>query len=507
MKPLISIISIFIFLSCAAQAPATGGPKDVYGPELISVLPADASTHLKMNTKIIFEFDESVDPTSIKSSISIVGFEEFSVKSRRNKITIEPNSAWPENEVIEINMSRRIRDYQNNTMSQGHQFVFSRGASISAGSITGKLENYHPEKITNLLLFEWPLSDSSQVVKTVEADSEGAFEFLYLPSNKYIIFATEGRSIDPSLAIFQSRYGMIQSNYIPIDGDQNQNIHIYMDEPIQNKKIVSINQVNPQFGFINFSDGTEGEILFSDCENCIFDGDTLMLFYEVENRLEKYTIGPQSFLFEAKLDTISPTLLSKYWDDEGYSLQFSEPIQLSDSLNFESQIDSAWNSISFSIVDNRDIVLSISEDEKIRFWGPYITDLYNNQFQDSLVEMSVTKKTAPTVETISGGNVSGSISYKFMNEIVVKAESISSAKSTFVVSTNGKFEFNNLEPGKYVLKAFENKTEINSENYFSGVWNPYNAAATYAIYADTLDVRSRWDIEDVNFKIENFLQE
>jgi hypothetical protein len=94
-----------------------------------------------------------------------------------------------------------------------------------------------------------------------------------------------------------------------------------------------------------------------------------------------------------------------------------------------------------------------------------------------------------------------------MNEIVVEAKSITSAMSTFVISTDGKFELQNLEPGKYVLKAFENKNELSPEIYFSGAWNPYNTAATYGIYGDTLDVRSRWDIEGVNFEIKNFLQE
>ena len=89
----------------------------------------------------------------------------------------------------------------------------------------------------------------------------------------------------------------------------------------------------------------------------------------------------------------------------------------------------------------------------------------------------------------------------------MEAKSIITAESTFVTSDDGNFEFKNLEPGKYILKAFENKNKLNSEIYFSGLWNPYNTAATFAIYNDTLDVRSRWEIEDVNFKIQNFLQE
>ena len=60
MKSFISIISM-LFLSCAAQAPATGGPQDNTGPEIINVSPIDAMTHIDVDAKIIFEFDQNND--------------------------------------------------------------------------------------------------------------------------------------------------------------------------------------------------------------------------------------------------------------------------------------------------------------------------------------------------------------------------------------------------------------------------------------------------------------
>ena len=507
MKPLISIISILLFLSCAAQAPATGGPKDITGPSLTSVMPVDGSTYIAGDTKIIFEFDETVDPTSINSSISILGFDEYSVKSRQKKVVIEANVAWPENMLIEINMSRRIRDYQNNTMAKGYQFIFSTGGSIPEGSITGELDNYNPEKITYLLLFQWPLSEDSMAIKTIESDLDGQFEFLYLPSNKYIIFATESRSKNPSLAISKDRYGMIQNQYISIQGNQHQKIHIYMDEPIQRKKITSVNQVNPQFGLVKFNDDTESEISFSNCKNCTIIEDTLTISLDSENRLEHYSIESESFLFVEKLDTIPPILASKYWDGNKFKLHFSEPIQYSDSLNFETQIDSTWKTIAFNVIDDRDIHLSITEGNKIRFWGTHLSDLYNNKFQDSLVEISTLQKGFNEEKLVHGGVVKGKVDFSFINKITIEATNTISTESIFIHSNNGEFNFKNLEPGKYTLKAFEDKNEISSDIYFSGVWSSSKTAANYAIYADTLDVRSRWDIEGVNFKIKNLLQE
>ena len=163
MYPLILITSLF-FLSCAAQAPASGGPKDIKGPEIIMVSPIDRSTHIDIETKIIIEFNENIDPTSVQSSISILNFEAFTIKSRRNKVIIEPQTTWPQNKSIEVNISRRIRDFQKNIMARGYQFIFTTGESIPQGSIVGRLENYTLDKITKLLLFTWPISDSSIAV-------------------------------------------------------------------------------------------------------------------------------------------------------------------------------------------------------------------------------------------------------------------------------------------------------------------------------------------------------
>ena len=284
MRYIVSILFTLLILSCAAQGPATGGPKDIVGPQIISVSPIDSSTNIKVNTKIIFEFDEPVDPTSIKSSVSIINFDQFMIKTKRNKVIIQPYLSWPENEVIEINLSRRIRDYQNNNMNRGYQFIFTTGNDIPQSSIIGKLKNYDQNTITQLLLFSWPISDFSYIIKKVEADIEGKFEFLHLKSGKVVIFATEGKSTDPSLAISNNRYGMFQDDYIYVKEGQNINVQIYMDEPIDKKIISSINQINPKFGIINFSDGTFESIQLSDNKNCIINGDSLILSYEAKNR-------------------------------------------------------------------------------------------------------------------------------------------------------------------------------------------------------------------------------
>ena len=113
-------------------------------------------------------------------------------------------------------------------MNKGYQFIFSTGKRFTEGSIKGKLENFNPQKITQLLLFSYPITDTSKAIKITESDQEGNFEFLYLPADNYTIFATESRSKNPLQAIYKYRYGINQSRYIPIKNSQEQkNPYIY----------------------------------------------------------------------------------------------------------------------------------------------------------------------------------------------------------------------------------------------------------------------------------------
>ena len=212
-------------------------------------------------------------------------------------------------------------------------------------------------------------------------------------------------------------------------------------------------------------------------------------------------------MFEKSIDSVGPSLIESYWKDNRYKLYFSEPIQLSDSILFESQFDSSWNPVSFIFNEKRDIDLLIQNDNKIRFSGNNIKDYYNNVFQDTLVELLVSKRNLIRQDVEFGGDIRGRIEFEFFNEIIVEVRNIDSNQISFVVSRDGFFEFNSLSPGKYLLRAFENKNLVNNEVYFSGLWSPYNEAATFGIYPDTIDVRSNWDIENINFKISNFIKE
>ena len=148
---LLLYISILLFFSCASQGIANGGPTDKEGPILISVQPPNETLEILPDQKIILLFNELLDPVSIPAAITLA--EDYKVKVRSRRIIIIPDNTWPENQVLNIKFSRKIRDYQNNIMAEPIQLVYSTGAPIPNGNISGTIAGHSSEKLIEVGLY------------------------------------------------------------------------------------------------------------------------------------------------------------------------------------------------------------------------------------------------------------------------------------------------------------------------------------------------------------------
>ena len=75
MKIYLALI-IFIFVGCAAQMAPKGGPVDTNGPNLIKVSHMSTSNIAGTTDKIIFYFDEDIDPISVVNAIDVLNFDD-----------------------------------------------------------------------------------------------------------------------------------------------------------------------------------------------------------------------------------------------------------------------------------------------------------------------------------------------------------------------------------------------------------------------------------------------
>ena len=79
----------------------------------------------------------------------------------------------------------------------------------------------------------------------------------------------------------------------------------------------------------------------------------------------------------------------------------------------------------------------------------------------------------------------------------IEAQNINNNSYYYSNVEDKKFQLTNIPPGLYELWGFEILNILSPDIYFSGLWQPYYRAARFTIYSDTIDVRARWDVEDI----------
>lgn len=516
----IQSIILALFLGCAAQGPASGGPADIEGPIVINIVPENGKVNIPADTKFVLQYDELIDPLSVPAAISIIPDIEYRIKIRKEKLAIIPKAPLPEATIIRVSISRRVRDYRRNEMDSPINLMYSTGAEIPNEFISGKLINIDTEKFHTVGLYEYPPSDSANPILTVESDYTGSFLFDHITPGNYTITGLESDLKDFTKQIRKYKYGMLSQNFLELKKDQElENIHLYLDDPIERLKINSIEFQNSQFGKVKFSDGSEENIIIpwkseSLTEKILFSpSDTVMISLEKSNRLEKYITPDYRFLLPDILDTVPPEVTVKEFVDNGMNISFSEPIQHWKnvdelSLDFSPEFiilgfsSDDTVSLKFNFTDPMNIHLPLIPDSitTLEIPGFQIQDISGNLMVDSVLTISV--NSPQEEEGIVGGSIKGNILYSGSESVVIHSENMETGEKYHTFVHNQQFEFHLLPSGNYSLWGFEILNDLDNTVYYSGTWSPYSRAARFGIYPEDVEVRARWVIEGIRLEIQ-----
>ena len=85
MKNYLLILMIIFFWGCAAQMAPKGGPIDEVGPDLVNVSHSTNFNIFNSDEKIIFTFNEFINPLSVVNSINIFNFDDYTIQVRGKK--------------------------------------------------------------------------------------------------------------------------------------------------------------------------------------------------------------------------------------------------------------------------------------------------------------------------------------------------------------------------------------------------------------------------------------
>ena len=482
------IITLFL-IHCAAQGPASGGPKDEKGPEIISINPPINVSEFSKNTPITLKFNEMIDPVSVPSSIKIYPEQEWNLKVNRNTVVIHPKQKkWRINNNLRINISRKIRDYQGNKMDKPIQLIYTIDETISLGSIYGQIINIESSEIFEIGLYKWPLTDSSQFIYKVETDNLGKFRFDDLLLNKYVVAGINGNLHDFSKQIRKNTYTLYHENYINLNNNyKNATINLLAADPLKKTKINSFEMISQYYAKLKLSDGTFHPYII---DQNLEPGDTIIINLNNYNNIESYFMPEYKFILKEIYDTIPPYIERTEYKNSNLLITFSEPITITKDLFKKDLSFKIENELKIKLENLSDTLNSIS------ILGNKITDYFGNSMEDSIkiINLNLNENTK---SNFKGGNILGSINYSGTELIKIEARNIDSNKTYHTQSSDNLFSITNIPSGYYEIWAFESLNLIYPENYFSGRWEPYEHSANFTFYSDSVEVRALWDVEGI----------
>ena len=488
MKKYFVPILYLIIVSCASQGYPSGGPADQEGPIILNISPL--SDNLSDNEPITIEFNENIDPNSVLSAIKINQDDNFKLRVYKNKINIKPNNAW--DSIIELYISRKIHDYQENKMNTSVTKIYKNASkAIAKGVIKGELVNILNDKLYEIGLYKI-IDDNIDLVKKVEADIMGVFEFININYGEYRVAVLEGNIDNFNYNYTLSQYGMQSKDIIINEDILEADLNIMISEPLEKPHIVSAKMLNSNHALLTLSNEYDKSVyIHSNTKSGQYQfGDSIKLNIEHNNRLESYFMPLFKFVASFKKDTLSPEVENSYINKNLY-LSFSEPIKLlSDDIFF---YDS--HPLKHKLLNPFEIEIFLEDNYQgdILAIENLISD-YENNMIDSVLNIVI-----PILEQENGkyGSLKGTVSSSKLKDIVVRMTHLETDKQYFTVINNKyEFIFEKIIPGKYILDTYELKNN-NKEIYFSGIWLPYQKAAQFTIYPDYIDIRAHWEIEGI----------
>lgn len=190
------LLLIGLLSRCGQPLPPMGGLKDTLPPILVRSLPKDSATNTTP-TKIVLEFDEYVQLREVQQQLVVSPVPKIQplIESKLRTVTINLKDTLLNNTTYAFNFGNALQDINENNPLRNFTYVFSTGASIDAGKLTGQVlmaETGKPDS-TIIAVLQPDLSDSAVRKKKpkymTRLNGEGFFTFRYVAPGTYNLFA------------------------------------------------------------------------------------------------------------------------------------------------------------------------------------------------------------------------------------------------------------------------------------------------------------------------------
>ena len=546
----------FILFSCANQLPPTGGEVDRIPPEIIEVYPADGTINFDEDYFEI-EFSEYVDKRSVREAVFISPFIEGALDFNWTGTSVEVS--FPEglkkDVTYTVTIGSDVVDRNNkNRMLQSFSFSFSTGDKIDRKMIAGKV--FGKEK-TGIFLYAYKLTDESDTLLTRKPDyvsqsgQNGNYTLKGLSSGNFRIFAVNDSFKDLIYQQDQDEIGLPYKDVLLTDEDSvftNLNFLLFNADTTRPRLISGV-MTDKYHLLVSFNKELNLENIFPD-NFTLYDSSessqsAVKYFYKGKNKPgnlilvidENLNIENEIFLFADSLVDLSGNVMPNDFtkiivsdkpDTSAVKVVSTEPNQNGtlDFINTQIKIffddafnkngiksaitfaDTLKNSVPFDLKFYDDATLIISPLSDLKPEKDYQIEFNLRSFTDAAGNRSDTVFTL-TFKTISGLDFTG-LSGKIMDndssginsfsKMILLLENSENEKLIYKRSMSSEnFEYTRIEPGKYILWCFLDEDESGEFNF--GYPYPFEYSEKFYFYPDTLNLRPRWEITDLQFHL------
>lgn len=549
---------VLILSSCAKRGFPPGGPKDLTPPQVTEVNPANNSLKVDPYTEISLCFSERMDKERTEKSIFITPVPEspFEFKWKKNKLILKSTGTLEKDRTYVINLGTNAQDLHNNRMEKSYSFAFSTGEGLDSGFISGRVF-FQSRKEKGVSVWTYPLSkfkepdpkkDKPEYVTL--SDLNGEYTLSYLRHGWYRLFAVKDSNddllwdpdkeplglttrdlylSDDSLSFYNIDFNLVLRDTTPpvlldCQSLDKGKVRLEFDEPLYSTRgLYEIDNYKILSDSSN-QDSLKVELVYTKVEDY-----TKVYLATEEMTIRKYTVYVQDlsdlagnpidreynkcFFEGSQSEDKDPLRIIAIYPQSGASnipldakikLFFDKPPRKNSTKNGFVLEDSSKERIEGIFLWENPAGLVFVPDKPLQGEMKYelslkeVVDLWDNPLADTNFKLTFSTLNPDTLGSISG-RVENSIEKG--HEIVIILEKIDLPKFFYdkKLSEAGGFKFEKVFPGKYNLKAY---LDLNRNGILDlGKPIPFETAEAQFLYPDTLNIRPRWDTEDVILKL------
>lgn len=551
-KTLNSILIALLVIAasgCANQMSPPGGDVDTTPPQIIELIPADRTVNYT-GKSLELTFSEYVERRSVQDNIFISpkpsGELEFSWSGRSVEVIF--SDSLKKNTTYSVTVGANVIDINNNNkMAEPFSFSFSTGPVIDTCTISGKV--YEPDPSGVLIFAYKDKGDTLNIAKTQpdyisQVGKNGNYLLAGLGKGEYKVFAVKDKLGDYTYGASEDHLGIPKETIMLTDSMQSyagMDFFLFLEDTVKphiskiamtdkyhlavefTKSIDSIKVKPDNFSITDSLSGKtvkvkyfykgQGKPLqyFAAFNDSVPNSTQLYLNVKnIPDKLGNVLVSESaSFVYNAKPDTSAakmikingqyPEDLLDYEQPEIY-VQFDDAFSDSALANGISVFDAKEKRVPHTVksLDNSSFIIAVSGKQKPKSELNLKIDLkLFRDFSGKSIDSVYQKKFTIINDIDFSGALGSVVPEKEGDNLVVVLEKAEREKTKYSrkADKKGNFEFKKVIPGKYLLWSYIDSD--GNSGYSKGKINPLNYSEKFKFYPDTLNLRARWPVGEL----------